>query len=139
MKNWLEQYKGTIGFSKEQLSPQLVNLFEQDKKNINVIVYCGYEGLEELVFASTNDEETKIKMNELKADAIKRNEEAEKFSYDERNELLESEKDEDQELYSKLFFDLKDADRYCVMTYDGTKFKCTCNELGVAPSKQWLY
>ncbi len=101
-------------------------------------MYCGYEGIEELVFASSNEDETVKKMIELKSTAQAIKEEYSQYTEDQKDEMLDSEDPEIQEKARRILFG-KDPDRYCVQTYDGEKFKCTCQELGVTPEKPWLY
>jgi hypothetical protein len=115
------------------------NLFQPEKKNIHVIVYCGYEGIDELVFATVDGEEAKQKIKELRLAADNRAVEAAKYTDDEQEEMLESEDPEVRREYHRIFSGQKDSDRYCVMTYDGTSFECTCNELDVPPKEAWLY
>ena len=131
----------TIDTDLKKIPGQLsIDLFSQDKKNINVIVYCGFEGIEELVFASSSDEETINKMYELKAECDALDVEASTYgSEDELEDLLDKEEDRDlARKYAKLLNHNK-ADRYCVQTYSDGKFKCSCNELGVSPKEPWLY
>lgn len=115
-----------------------LDLFSQEKKTISVIVYCGYEGIEELVYASSNEQEVVNKMIELKHKAHLIKEEAEKYTEDQRDEMLDSEDPAIKEK-AKIFLFRKDPDAYCVQSFDGEKFKCTCQEFGVSPDKPWLY
>lgn len=132
--------------TKKHSEENTVDLFKLDKKSINVIIYCGYEGIEELVFASDDEEETRKKIMELKEEAKLAAVEASKYSEDQKYEMMNSLLDGDDEEsmkrseeYNKIFNSRQDPDRYCVMTYDGKEFKCNCNELGVSPKETWLY
>jgi hypothetical protein len=133
------QKNGFVNDENRKPHSSSTHLFEMEKKNINVIVYCGYEGIDGLVFASTDAKETKIKILQLKAEATARKTEADKYTKDQRDEMLESEDPEVQKEYDRIFFGEKEPDRYCVMTYKDDEFKCSCNELGVSPKESWLY
>lgn len=138
-KSNIDQYYGKVGLTDSQKNPEQLNLFQQDKKNINVIVYCGYEGIEELVFASNNEEEIVNKMMELKSKAISNKTEADKYTSEQKYEMLMSEDEAMIKKFTKTFNLHDDPDRYCVMTFNDGKFACSCKELGVSPEKPWIY
>lgn len=133
------QKNGFVGDENRKPHMAPTHLFEMEKKSINVIIYCGYEGIENLVFASTDTDETKKKILELRAEANARKAEGDKYTEEQREAMLDSEDIEVQKEYHRIFYDGKEPDRYCVMTFKDNEFKCSCNELGVAPKESWLY
>lgn len=138
--NWKDQYTGKAGLTDSQIKGlgEQLNLFHQEKKNIHVIIYCGFEGIEELIFASTNEQEAINKLIELRTAANEIKEESSQYTEDQKDEMLDSEDPETKAKARRILFG-KDPDAYCIMSFDGDKFKCSCQELGVAPNKSWLY
>ena len=135
-----QEFKSTIASDVKVMPEEIFNnLFQPEKKNIHVIVYCGYEGIDELVFASVDVEDVKRKIKELRTAADLQKTEAAKYTEDQEEEMEESEDPEVLKEYSRIFLGKKDANRYCVMTYDGKSFECTCNELDVSPDDVWLF
>jgi len=139
IKDFYPWENSKLSNNESQINPSQLNLFHQDKKNINVIVYCGYEGIEELVFASSNEDETVKKMMELKSKAIANKIEADKYTDEQKHEMLMSEDEAMIKKYGETFNLHDDPDRYCVMTFKDGKFACSCKDLGVSPEKPWLY
>lgn len=122
--------------SKKQPEQLKLDLFQMEDKIINLIIYCGWEGIEELVFASTNVEDTKKKLLELRAKADLVKEEASQYDTEEKQDELE---EKDMNKYADLFIHNKNADQYCVQSFKEGKFSCTCAEFNAAPKENWLY
>ena len=133
------QINKIVGFNETKINPSNSNLFSADKKDIHVIIYCGYEGIEKLVFASTDVKETVNKILELKSGANINRLEAEKYSEEQREEMLDSDDVKIMAEYDRIFNGDNDPDRYCVMTFKDGKFTCACTDLGVPPKESWYY
>jgi hypothetical protein len=122
--------------SKKNPEQLKLDLFQVEEKIINLIIYCGWEGIEELVYASTSIEDTKRKLLELRTEADIVKVEASTYDTEEKQDALE---ESDMRKYADLFIHNKEADMYCVQSFKDGKFSCTCSEFGMAPNKQWLY
>ena len=134
-----EQDKRLSDANKKKTEQTATSLFSMEKKNINVIIYCGFEGIEKMVFASTDEEETIKKMISLKTAATEAKLEADKYTDEQKESMLDSEDIEVHKEYDRIFHGDNDPDRYCVMTFKDDKFECSCTELGVPPKESWLY
>lgn len=113
---------------------------------IFVVIVCGYEGIEKLVFATAYSVAAANKVSELRNDIIQ----ARKH----RDEVLKEFGDQEDEnlcdAWDRMYFDKKitekehsdskyrEPDSYCVQKWDGNKFSCVCKELGCEPEKSWL-
>ena len=107
-------------------------------ENIYVIIYCGYEGIESLEFASTSQEESVKKILELREHSKEMERARDKYSKDELKAMRMS---EDRTIWEK-YFELtliKNPDRYCLQRFNGIKFDCVCKDCGVATEETWLY
>ena len=125
-------------------------------KEAYLVVLCGCEGLEKLVYLTDDKDDAINKMKSLKEDILKAQAHKEQVDKDAGiltdEDLYKYEKEHGYESpWDKLHSDEKitweewengsmiNVDDYCVRRWDGTKFKCVCKELGVPPSKPMLY
>ena len=115
---------------------------------IYVVVECGYEGIEKLLYASPDKEAAAKYVHDKRAKVLELRER--------RKGVLaaagqsESE-DLDEDAWDKALFEKQitheewkmgkytDPDAYCAQVYAGEKFECCCKEIGVAADKNWFY
>ena len=115
---------------------------------IFVIIKCGYEGIDGLIFASVKTDDTINKLKDLRQNILDA-----KLRYKllvKENGLKNDDDDDDfDDNIDKLLKDDKlsfedwqlittNPDRYCIQKWDGTNFKCFCDELKMNPSENWL-
>lgn len=114
---------------------------------IFIIIQCGHEGIEKLLFATTDKNEAINKVNELKSKIL--------IAIEHKNKILDEfgrEEDENCNTYydrmcmnQEISFEeydnatFQDPNAYCIQKWDGKEFSCVCNELNCAPDKAWLY
>lgn len=96
-----------------------------------LIIKTGYEGIEDLYLLSDNKEEVIEEVKQLKSNAIKKEREYIERETKEYGEVFETEEIKLKEINAA-------ADFICVQKWDGQKFDCCCDELGVNPSKPML-
>jgi len=116
-----------------------------------LVIECGYEGIEKLIFPTTDPQEAANKVKEIRQEIAE--------LQAQRAELLEKkpqlppeeqiEKEDFEDAWDKLLYDegitqdqwekgrFGKPDAYCVQKWDGKEFKCCCPELGVEPSEKW--
>ena len=115
-------------------------------KELYVIVRCGYEGIEKLVYPTLSQDDAVNKIKELRkniTDAIEhKNKVLEEFGTG-IDENLDT-------IWDKMLFDKKityeeyensnhiNPDSYCIRKWSGNEFYCACKELDVEPSEPWL-
>lgn len=117
-----------------------------DLKEVFVVIRCGYEGIEKLVFATAYGGDAKSKVLELRNDIIK----ARKHREEVLKEFGDQEDEDLNTIWERMYFDKKisdeefenskyrEPDSYCVQKWNGNKFSCVCKELGCEPDKSWL-
>lgn len=112
-----------------------------------IIIQVGYEGIDGLLFPTTNPNEARDKIKQLRqeiVDALKH-----------RDAVLAefgSEEDEDfHDAWERMYIDEKityqeyhnskyvKPDQYCIQKWDGENFTCCCKELGCEPTETWIY
>lgn len=124
-----------------------------------LVIKCGYEGIDELVFPTLDATEAANKVLEIrkKIDELqkRRIEVLEKFGKDDKGEYLHDAHYQDAwdrmglpkgengtgEITSEEW-DMGrhgEPDAYCVRKWDGNKFECVCKELNVEPSENWMW
>ncbi len=118
---------------------------EQTNKKLYVVIRCGYEGIESLVFGSLNGTEASNKVKSLRQDILN--------AVAHRKKVLDEfgrEEDENfSDAWDRMYYEGKisnkehdnskfmEPDAYCVMKFDGDKFSCACKELDCEPDKNW--
>lgn len=124
-----------------------------------LVIECGYEGIERLVFPTLDAKEASDKVLEIRKKIIelqkRRFEVLEKFGKDKDGEYLEDE--HCQDAWDRMGLSEKsggtgeltseewkmgrhgEPDAYCVRKWDGKSFECVCKELKVEPEKNWMF
>lgn len=113
---------------------------------IFVVIRCGYEGIESLVYACVDEKYASEKVKSLRQDILD--------ARNHREEVLKEFGDQEDEnlcdAWDRMYFDKKisgkehedskyrEPDSYCVQKWDGKVFSCVCKELGCEPEKSWL-
>lgn len=105
-------------------------------KPIFLVIQQGYEGIQELIYASTNVDSCLTRLKFIKADISLQ-----------KKRLLEVGKEKWQEMFDNEEISFKefsagkwlDSDDYCLQKFDGENFACCCNEFGIGPSKSKFY
>lgn len=115
-----------------------------------LLIKCGYEGIDGLLFLTDDPELAKSKIvefrqkvvdakmkviNAAKANGIT----TDGIEFRDVKYMLEEKIGMEQscEFYSDELYD--EEDQYCINVWNGEEFKCCCKELGVEPKKMWLY
>lgn len=111
-----------------------------------VVIQCGYEGIEGLIYASAEGSDASAKVKTLRAEIFNARERM-------KNILAEHGEEEDEDFntyYDRMLHKkeieweeynnakYREPDAYCVQKWDGQKFSCVCKELDCAPEKAWL-
>ena len=111
-----------------------------------VVIKCGYEGIEGLIYATLNADDATQKVKTLRDEIL-----SAKSRMNKINEEFGEDEDEDytthydrmqmngeitEEEYSMAKYDKPDA--FCVQKWDGKSFGCACKELGCEPDEVWL-
>lgn len=125
---------------------QEINNIESSLTEAFVVIQCGYEGIEGLIFASSSGDEAAEKVKALRDKILK--------AQERMNQIIAehgSEEDEEYRTHYDRMFDreeidweeyndakYREPDAYCVQKWDGKKFSCVCEELGCKPEKTWL-
>lgn len=113
---------------------------------VYVVIKCGYEGIEGLIYSTLNADEATEKVKTLRDEILR--------AKSRMNKIIEefgNEEDEDYnthydrmqlageisyEEYSMAKYDKPDA--FCAQKWDGKSFGCACKELGCEPDEVWL-
>lgn len=103
---------------------------------IYVIIETGYEGIEALLYATTDKNQITEKVKQLRKKAIQekirlRKEMSKHWREEGHPELCEPESLTDEEKQNI-------EDFICVQKWNGKKFDCVCQEFDVSPSKLML-
>jgi len=113
---------------------------------VYVVIKCGYEGIEQLVYATLNAEEVTEKVKTLRDEIL-----SAKSRMNKINEEFGEEEDEDYnthydrmqisgeitwEEYSMAKYSNPNA--YCAQKWNGKSFGCACKELNCEPDEMWL-
>jgi len=111
-----------------------------------VVIKCGYEGIEGLIYATLNADEATEKVKTLRDEIL-----SAKSRMNKINEEFGEDEDEDYtthydrmqrngeisyEEYSMAKYDKPDA--FCAQKWDGKSFGCACKELNCEPDEMWL-
>lgn len=111
-----------------------------------VVIQCGYEGIEGLIYASAEGSDASVKVKTLRAEILNARERMKKI-------LAEHGEEEDKDFntyYDRMLHKkeieweeynnakYREPDAYCVQKWDGQKFSCVCKELDCEPEKSWL-
>jgi len=111
-----------------------------------LIIKCGYEGIDRLVYLTSYPSDAIEKINLLRKKVLDAIEKKNKI-FAERGEEVDENFDD---IYDRMLSDgeieweeynlgkYEDPDSYCIQKWDGESFKCVCDELKVSPSKSWL-
>lgn len=111
-----------------------------------VVIQCGYEGIEGLIYATADGEEASAKVKSLREKILQAQERMKAILA----EHGEEEDDEFRNYYDRMLekdeitweeYDnakYNNPDSYCVQKWDGEQFKCVCKELDCEPNKMWL-
>ena len=117
-------------------------------EEIFVIIQCGYEGIDKLVYATLNSTDAINKINELKQNILAAREHRKQVIAELGGDLNDSVNTDTD--WDKLLYDNKitrqeyedaccnDPDQYCIQKWDGETFKCVCQESNCPPSEMWL-
>jgi hypothetical protein len=111
-----------------------------------VVIQCGYEGIQGLIYASAEGSDASAKVKTLRAEILNAIERMKKILAEHGEE-----EDEDFNTYYDRMLHKKEIeweeynnakycepDAYCVQKWDGQKFSCACKELDCEPEKAWL-
>ena len=111
-----------------------------------VVIQCGYEGIEELIYASAEGSDASAKVKTLRAEILNARERMKKILAEHGEEEDEDfntyydrmlhKKEIEWEEYNNAKY--REPDAYCVQKWDGKKFSCVCKELDCEPEKAWL-
>jgi len=115
-------------------------------EEIYVIIEAGHEGIEKLLYATTDKEKVIKELLRLKQiiiyDKAKMESVLSKFANEEDDEcknewdrMLDRNEIEWEEYSNGKY---NDPDAYCIQMWNGTEFKCVCTDLNTQPSKPWL-
>jgi len=114
---------------------------------IFVVIKCGYEGIEGLIYATNDASDAVNKVKTLRQEILKAKERMNKIlaehgneedeNYDNYYDKMLKNKEIEWDEYVKAKYENINA--YCVQKWDGKKFSCVCNELGCEPSETWLF
>jgi hypothetical protein len=111
-----------------------------------VVIQCGHEGIEGLIYASAEGSDASAKVKTLRAEILNARERMKKI-------LAEHGEDEDEDFntyYDRMLHKkeieweeynnakYREPDAYCVQKWGGQKFSCVCKELDCEPEKSWL-
>ena len=111
-----------------------------------LIIECGCEGIEQLVYPTNNGIDAKNKLKSIREDIAKAKEHMKKVL----KEFGEEKDDCFEDAWDKLYYDkkitaeehdmgcFKNPDAYCIQKWDGKNFICVCGELDCEPSKPWF-
>lgn len=115
-----------------------------------VVIRCGYEGIEKLVYASADGKDASLKVKNLRQDILNAREHRKKV-LEEYGEGVDGNCNDiwDKDIWDKMYCDKKitekewndshtEPDSYCVQKWDGQQFSCTCKELDCEPENTWL-
>lgn len=104
-------------------------------ESLYLIIECGHEGIESILFPTQDPEEAKEKVIFLRKSIIEAKAKRHSFGEDKWKEMMNADEITWEEYergeYGK-------ADSYCAQKWNGQKFVCCCPELGVEPSEPWL-
>lgn len=125
---------------------KFANDYAQEKSKTSfLIIECGCEGIEGLLYSTSDEKEASEKIQLLKSKIIKAKEHRDnvlkEFGTDEDEEFQDAwdrmmmDKTIDYEEFSNAKY--KDENSYCAQKWDGEKFSCVCQELGCAPNQTW--
>lgn len=111
-----------------------------------VVIQCGYEGIEGLVYASAEGSNASAKVKTLRAEILNARERMKKILAEHGEEEDEDfntyydrmlhKKEIEWEEYNNAKY--REPDAYCVQKWDGQKFSCVCKELDCEPEKVWF-
>jgi hypothetical protein len=124
-----------------------------------LVIRCGYEGIDELVFPTLDAKEASEKVLEIRKKIVelqkRRIEVLERFGKCDDGQYKVDELFQDawdrmglpqkeggtREITSEEWYMGRYAnpDAYCVRKWDGSKFECVCQELKVEPSEHWVW
>lgn len=122
-----------------------------------IIVFCGYEGLDAVLWAGDDKVEAVAKVKEARCKISKLSKLKEKYGmpeegFEEDEDAWMAECDRRSDRYYKILSkwpelwrhlgimgDEHDTDRVCVMQGEEWGFECVCKELEVSPSESWYY
>jgi hypothetical protein len=113
--------------------------------NIFVVIRCGYEGIEKLIYASADGKDASLMVKNLRQDIFNAREHRKKVF----EEFGEGVDEEYNDVWDKMYCDKKitekewndshtEPDSYCVQKWDGQNFSCACKELDCEPENTWL-
>lgn len=112
---------------------------------IFVVIECGYEGIENLSYATTDSKLAVERTKSLRAEIL--------AAKEHKKKVLEEFGDEEDEnchdAWTRMYLsgeldhkehdlEYKDPDSICLQKWDGNKFSCACTELGCPGEKSWI-
>ena len=114
-------------------------------KKAYLLIKCGYEGIEDLIYLTTDRDIIVEKITKIRDKINKNKENFEKII----NELGLDKEDDEAIQKAMLNNDVKykkyrsymyeNPDQYCIRYWNGKNFSCHCKELDVKPTETWLY
>jgi len=115
-----------------------------------IIVFCGYEGIDNILWAGSCREEAIFKMKEARHKIDKLSKLYAKYhDWDDEKETYVREPERYYDILDvwpqpwkeiMVMDDERNTDRLCVMKSQGEwGFRCACKDLGVSPKESWLY
>lgn len=106
------------------------------------VVYCGYEGLDAVLWAGDSAETAAAEVRRLRA-ACPSQKQIEERNERRRDILDDMQRGYDRDLSWEALprWDVEDPNRVCVMgpQSDRDGYGCVCEDLGVPAEKGWLY
>lgn len=128
------------------MKPKNDNTSNHSLAAVFVVILCGYEGIEGLIYASSEGSDASAKVKTLRTEIFNARERmkkilAENGEEDDENfnnyyDRMLQKKEIDWEEYNNAKY--REPDAYCVQKWDGEKFSCVCKELDCEPNKSWL-
>lgn len=132
--------------TKDNLKDETANSTNTVLPAVFVVIQCGCEGIEGLIYASAEGSDASAKVKTLRAEILNARERMKKILAEHGEEEDEDfntyydrmlhKKEIEWEEYNNAKY--REPDAYCVQKWDGQKFSCVCKELGCEPEKAWL-
>ncbi len=116
-----------------------------------IIIECGCEGIDHLLYATDSSDDVIKKINNIKSDILTAHEYKKNIldKYKKSDSTLDLDDDDLCDVWDKMYADgelnknyyknsKKNPDSYCVQKFDGERFDCACDELKCNPTQSWI-
>lgn len=113
-----------------------VAVSQNRRRGFFVVIRCGHEGIENLVYASRDGKDASAKVLSMRSEILAAQARMAACGGEDAYDRMLHDKEIDFTEYTNATYNNPDA--ICVQKWDGRGFSCACAELGCKSGKPWF-